>query len=74
MVNRYIDLKQMAKVLNLEFESLRELNPMYRKDIVPGTPEKGYPVRMPVDIIPSFIAKSDTIYNHNRENLSPKAG
>jgi membrane-bound lytic murein transglycosylase D len=36
---------------------------MYRRDIVPGTPLKAYPLRIPVDLISSFIEKSDTIFS-----------
>jgi membrane-bound lytic murein transglycosylase D len=73
MVNRYLDLKLVAQIMNMEIEALRDLNPMYRRDIVPGTPEKPYPVRIPVDFITSFISKADTIYSQNKEKLTQES-
>lgn len=69
MVHKSLDMKQVARVLNLEIESLRDLNPMYRRDIIPGTPVKGYPIRIPVEYIPTFIARSDSIFSSQGENL-----
>jgi membrane-bound lytic murein transglycosylase D len=71
VVHKALNLKQISENLNINIESLRDLNPMYKRDIVPGTPEKGYPVRIPVELIASFIEKEDSIYNHRRENLFP---
>jgi membrane-bound lytic murein transglycosylase D len=71
IVHKSLNLKQISDNLNINIEALRDLNPMYKRDIVPGTPEKGYPVRMPADLIASFIEKEDTILNYKRENLFP---
>jgi membrane-bound lytic murein transglycosylase D len=71
VVHKALNLKQISENLNINIESLRDLNPMYKRDIVPGTPEKGYPVRIPSELIASFIEKADTIYNHNREKHFP---
>jgi membrane-bound lytic murein transglycosylase D len=43
---------------------------MYRRDIIPGSPEKAYPIRIPVEYIPVFIARSDSILNRSGESLS----
>jgi len=71
VINKYLNLKQISDNLNIDIESMRELNPMFRRDIIPGTSEKGYPVRVPVDLVATFIAKADTIYNHERGNFFP---
>ncbi len=70
MINKSLDLKQVARVMDLELESLRELNPMYRRDIIPGTAEKAYPLRLPVEHTSLFIARSDSIFTRSKENLS----
>jgi membrane-bound lytic murein transglycosylase D len=62
MINKYLNLKQVSKHLPINIETIRDLNPMYRRDIIPGTPEKGYPLRIPVDLVASFIEKADSIY------------
>jgi len=71
MIGNYLNLKQISDNLHIDLENLRELNPMYRRDIIPGTSEKKYPLRIPSEHIASFIQKSDVIFNHEREILFP---
>jgi membrane-bound lytic murein transglycosylase D len=71
VVNKFLNLKQISDNLSINIESVRDLNPMYRRDIVPGTAEKGYPVRIPVELMSSFIEKEDTIFNTNRQSHFP---
>jgi membrane-bound lytic murein transglycosylase D len=71
MVGQMINLKQISDNLTIDLEALRELNPMYRRDIVPGSPEKSYPVRVPADQVSDFILRSETIYNHERDAHFP---
>ena len=66
MVTQLINLQQIAANLNIELEALQDLNPMYRRDVIPGSPEKSYPVRIPVELVSDFILQSDTIYKHDR--------
>ena len=66
MVTQLINLRQIAANLNIELEALQDLNPMYRRDVIPGSPEKSYPVRIPVELVSDFILQSDTIYKHDR--------
>ncbi len=67
MVNQLINLQQIAANLAIDLEGLRDLNPLFRMDIIPGSPEKAYPLRIPVELVSDFITNSDTIYNHQRE-------
>ena len=39
MVNRNIHLEQVAEVMGINIDLLRSLNPMYRRDVVPGATE-----------------------------------
>ncbi len=71
VVNSFLNLKQISDNLNINLDEIRDLNPDYRRDIIPGTAEKGYPLRIPVEMVSSFIEKSDTIFNHERNILFP---
>ncbi len=66
MVGRYLNLEQVADNLELDLEALRDLNPMYRYDILPGSPEKQYPLRIPAEHVSAFLVKEEAIYNHER--------
>lgn len=68
MVNKKIHLEQIAKVLNLDIEMLRTLNPMYRHDIIPGNTEP-YALRLPQADITRFIEQEDAICNYRASEL-----
>lgn len=71
MVERNIDLRQIAAVLNLDIEMIRSLNPMYRRDMVPGltTPS---PIRLLPNDITRFIDLQDSICNYNAKDYLAK--
>ena len=54
-VNTVLRFDQIAAHLNMDVESLSQLNPMFRLDIIPGPPEK-WPLVLPQNLIPSFLA------------------
>ncbi|MBQ9677750.1 MAG: lytic transglycosylase domain-containing protein [Prevotella sp.] len=68
MVNRKIHLEQISKVLNIDMEMLRSLNPMYRHDIIPGNTEP-YALRLPQADITRFIEQEDAICNYRASEL-----
>lgn len=61
MVNRDLTLSQIASVCNLNIQMLRALNPVYRRDIVPGA-SKPMPIRLPLNDVNTFIAMQDSVY------------
>ena len=71
MVSRNIDLRQIAAVLNIDIEQLRSLNPMYRRDLVPGLTAPS-PIRMiPADIA-RFIDMQDSICAYRAKDYITK--
>ena len=77
MVNDTLHLLQVAEVLDIPITQLRELNPQYKKDIIPGHVSP-YPLRMPLEFTTTFIVQQDEIYAHkdsilfkNRRIISP---
>lgn len=71
MVSDYLNLNQVANTLAIEIEQLRDLNPMYRADVIPARPEKPYPIRIPNEYIGDFIDNEETIFSHKRESFFP---
>ena len=61
MVDRNITFQQVAQACNLDVEMIRSLNPIYRRDIVPGL-TKPAPLRLPVGEVARFIDMQDSIY------------
>ena len=66
VINNRINLQQISAVLNTPIEMLRELNPQYRNDIVPGN-IKPYHLRLPVQLIYAYINSQDSISNYRQE-------
>ena len=71
MVDRNVHLEQIAAVLELDIDMLRTLNPMYRRNIVPGL-TKPSATKMAVNDVTRFIDNQDSIYNYNASELLSK--
>ena len=67
-VNKDLHLEQVAQVLNINIEHLRNLNPQYRHDIVNGL-NKPMSLRLPSTLVGTFIDKEDSIYNFKTDEL-----
>jgi len=61
MVNRDLHLKQVAEILNIPLQQLRDMNPQYRLDIIPGS-TKSYSLTIPFESTGRFIELEDSIY------------
>jgi len=61
MVNRVMHLGQVASTLNIPIETLRDLNPQYKLDIVPAT-KKAYSLRLPIRYTSEFLQSEKEIY------------
>lgn len=71
VVDRDVHLEQIAKVLDLDIDMLRSLNPQYRRDIVPGASKK-YAIRLPMADTGRFIDLQDSIYSYRASELLTK--
>jgi membrane-bound lytic murein transglycosylase D len=61
-VHEPVHLKQIAGVLGIPLEQLRDLNPQYRADVIPATPAHGYAVKIPTEQSAAFIELQDSIF------------
>lgn len=68
-MNERVNLQQIAAVLNTPIEMLRELNPQYRHDIVPGDIKPCH-IIMPLNMTYAFIDSKDTILNYRAEQYA----
>ena len=71
LVNRNIHLEQVAEVMGMNIDLLRSLNPMYRRDVVPGATELS-PIRLPQSEVGRFIDLQDTICNHRAADFAKR--
>lgn len=67
VTNQRLHLRQIAECIDVPIELLRQLNPQYPRDIVPGN--KDYPICLPLDKVGDFILQQDTILAHRANEL-----
>ena len=63
-IDENLHLGQVAAVLHIPIEYLRELNPQYKKDILPGRKNAIYALKIPSQYTLSFIDYKDSIMNY----------
>jgi membrane-bound lytic murein transglycosylase D len=60
-INDFLHFEQISQVINISVEELRDLNPQYKKDVIPAK-TRTYPLRLPVDYVDDFIDLKDSIF------------
>lgn len=70
MVSRDLHLKQVAELCDVDIDLLRDLNPQYRQQIVPGY-WRTCSLRLPTEAVSKFIALGDSVYNYEAATLLP---
>ncbi len=71
MVSRNVHLEQVAEVVGINIDLLRSLNPMYRRDVIPGASEP-LPLRLPLTEVSKFIDMEDSVYTYKVDELLSK--
>lgn len=66
MIHRVMHLGQVASTLNIPIETLRDLNPQYKLDIIPAT-TKAYSLRLPTRYVSEFVLNERDI--HSKDSL-----
>ncbi|BAX79662.1 lytic transglycosylase domain-containing protein [Labilibaculum antarcticum] len=66
LISEQLHFDQVANVINIPKEQLRELNPQYRVDIIP-TNKDGYALKIPIEYTARFIDNQDSIFAYKKE-------
>lgn len=77
MVKRMLNLNQVAEVLGIPINLLRDLNPQFKMDVIPAK-DKPFALKVPIDAVGPFIDKEkqifsykDSIYFNRKSNINP---
>lgn len=62
-INKQLHLKQVSDLTGAPLEELKNLNPQYRHDIIPGN-SREYILRLPYTYTNAFIEYEDSVYRH----------
>ncbi len=71
MLDRDVHFEQVAHVIGIDLDQLKDLNPQYRRNIVNGN-SKPSPLRLPADMVNAFIDNEDSVYAFNTNNYLTK--
>lgn len=71
VVNRDVHFEQVAKVLGMDVDQVKQLNPQYRRNVVNGR-TKPSALRLPVAMVGNFIDNEDSIYAYRPDELLTK--
>ena len=67
-IRRVLHLGQVASTLKIPIETLRDLNPQYKLDIIPAT-RKSYSLRLPMHYMSEFAKREKEIYSKEKAYL-----
>ena len=63
MVNKMMHFQQVSEVLNVPVETLKQLNPQYRRDIIPAK-NRAYRLTIPQTLVSRFVENENAIYTY----------
>ena len=67
-IRKNLHFAQVSELLGIPMDDLRDLNPQYHKDIVPGASGEMV-LRLPFNYTSAFLDIQDTVYNHRKDEL-----
>lgn len=67
-LHRNLHFAQVSELLGIPLDDIRDLNPQYYKDIVPGASGDAV-LRLPFNYTSAFLDLADSVYNHRKEEL-----
>ena len=65
-INKQLHLKQVSELTGAPLDELKNLNPQYRHEIIPGN-EREYILRLPYTYTNAFIEFEDSLYKHKAD-------
>jgi membrane-bound lytic murein transglycosylase D len=65
-INKMLHLKQVSELTGAPLEDLKNLNPQYRHEIIPGN-EREYILRLPYMYTNAFIDHEDSLYRYKAD-------
>lgn len=65
-INKMLHLKQVSELTGAPLDELKNLNPQYRHEIIPGN-DREYILRIPYNYTNAFIDHEDSLYRHKAD-------
>ena len=68
MIHKMLHFKQINELVGVPLDELKNLNPQYRHEIIPGN-EREYILRLPYSYVNDFIAVEDSLYSYKADEF-----
>lgn len=69
MLSEKVHFDQISGVIGISKAELKSLNPQYRQEIIPGSPEHPYALCIPAEYTLTYIDYEDSIPNYHADEL-----
>ncbi len=67
-VSEWSTIYQLSRALETDYETLKELNPLFKKQVIPFT-DQAYPVYIPSNKLKRFNTLGDSIYTYPEQEI-----
>lgn len=71
-INKKLHLKQVSELVGIPLEEIKNLNPQYKHDVIPGG-KKEYILRLPYSYTSAFIENEDSLYTYKADTYLSEA-
>lgn len=68
-IHKMLHFKQLSGLLGIPEDYLRNLNPQYLHDIIPGSEKHSYTLRLPYNFTSDFVQQEDSVYTFMADSL-----
>jgi membrane-bound lytic murein transglycosylase D len=68
-IHKMLHFKQLSGILGIPEDYLRNLNPQYLHDIIPGSEKHSYTLRLPYNFTSNFVSQEDSVYTFMADSL-----
>ncbi|MDU1890007.1 MAG: LysM peptidoglycan-binding domain-containing protein [Dysgonomonas sp.] len=66
MVDKNVHFQQIAEMISVPVEDIRQYNPQFKDDMIPGS-YKNYSLNLPIDKLSAFLNKKDEVYAYKAD-------
>ncbi len=68
-INKMMHLKQVHELAGVPMDVLKVLNPQYTHEIIPGSKDKDYVLRIPASYTGRYVSVEDSLHLHKADTL-----
>lgn len=72
MISQNLNLNQVAQVLDIPLNEIQRLNPAYRRNVIPGSKLKKYPLCLPLGELTHYMIYCDSVAKYKASEYLPR--